>query len=203
MSAQEIERIATELNDHSVTLFQYEIGIMAVAVMEARSFLADDDIASARGVLRKIEIVIGQFDRVRQGVLAPMTYELTRALEGLRSEIAEAGVQAAAHRAHPLTDKAVREQVWELTDGRCAYCDKHLRPFGTGSDSFVVEHVVPKSAGGPDNIANYVPACMACNSTKSDGHVVEFIRARLERRPMLRVVNAPSTTETDHAESDR
>lgn len=198
MSVDKIRGIARELHVLGEVAFQESAGTIALAIMEARFRFADGDIDDGMAALRKIERILAEFPRERQGTFLPTAYELEQALVAVGAAITEAGVQSAAHRAHSLTDKAVREQVWELTDGRCAYCDKHLRPFGTGSDSFVVEHVVPRSAGGPDNLANYVPACMACNSTKSDGHVVAFIRSRLERRPMLRVVNdIPSTEEND------
>lgn len=74
---------------------------------------------------------------------------------------------------HRKEDAAVRQRVWDLTDGKCTYCRTELVDGGVGRDSFVVEHVVPKSAGGPDRIENYVPACSACNLKKSNRHVID------------------------------
>ena len=68
--------------------------------------------------------------------------------------------------------------MFDLTGGRCAYCDCVLEPEGNGARSFIVEHVVHTSSGGPDNLANYVPACAACNTAKSAEHVLTFIRKR-------------------------
>jgi len=79
---------------------------------------------------------------------------------------------------HPKHTPDVRKQVFDLTGGRCAYCDCVLEPEGNGARSFIVEHVVPTSCGGPDNLANYVPACGACNSAKSSEHVLTFIKRR-------------------------
>lgn len=70
----------------------------------------------------------------------------------------------------------IRRQVLAMTEGTCAYCSVPLVDGGQGSDSFVVEHVVPASCGGPDHISNYVPACSACNVRKRDGHVIDFIQ---------------------------
>lgn len=93
---------------------------------------------------------------------------------------------------HGLADPQVREQVWNLTGGVCAYCGANLaRDSSTEGETFNVEHVVPRSAGGPDNIANYVPACSGCNASKSDKHVLMFIRQNLPGRiskPELKIV---------------
>lgn len=82
---------------------------------------------------------------------------------------------------HMLNDPAVREQVFNITGGFCAYCAVELVREGGGANQFCVEHVVPVSKGGPNNIVNYVPACRSCNTSKSDGHVLQFIRRNLPR----------------------
>jgi hypothetical protein len=87
---------------------------------------------------------------------------------------------------HQKHKPEVRKAVWELTGGVCAYCDTDLAPDGVSGQSFVVEHVVPVSKGGPDNLANYVPACATCNVSKTDGHVLEFIRKRLGKESARR-----------------
>lgn len=103
----------------------------------------------------------------------------------------EAGIRKSAQ-LHALNDKEVRQKVWELTGGRCTYCDCQLENGGTVGASFVVEHVVPRSCGGPDNIANYVPACASCNNSKGDRHVLQFIQTKMDRRrPPLTVVPLP------------
>lgn len=84
---------------------------------------------------------------------------------------------------HKLSSPEVRLEVWKLTDGQCTYCGKALAaPDGDGSgDTMFIEHVIPRSKGGPDNLVNYVPACCSCNTAKSDGHVLKIIR-RIQRR---------------------
>jgi 5-methylcytosine-specific restriction endonuclease McrA len=79
----------------------------------------------------------------------------------------------------PRHDPEVRQKVWEMTNGHCAYCDvKLVRGLAhpLPPNSFEVEHVVPVSHGGPDTLANYVPACRACNASKNASHVLDFIR---------------------------
>lgn len=94
---------------------------------------------------------------------------------------------------HNQADPAVREAVLNLTGGRCAYCDAEIRSGSYDSDSqFCVEHVVPKSCGGPDHLNNYVPACKSCNNSKGGGHVLTFIKRNLPNRiarAELKVVN--------------
>lgn len=94
---------------------------------------------------------------------------------------------------HSLTDQSVREAVWNMTDGHCAYCGAALTKYKqeNSSQNFCIEHVVPRSSGGPDNIANYVPSCMGCNSSKSSGHVLDFIKANIKRRIYLAAVSKP------------
>lgn len=96
---------------------------------------------------------------------------------------------------HQINDPTVRKEVYDLTGGKCAYCDSEIKPDRTAVSSderFCVEHVVPRSHGGPDNIANYVPSCQACNSAKGDRHVLTFIKRNLPNRiarAELKVVN--------------
>lgn len=96
---------------------------------------------------------------------------------------------------HSITDPAIRDAVFILTGGVCAYCGSSLKADGAASspeERFCVEHVVPKSSGGPDNLANYVPACCSCNSSKGDRHVLLFIKRNLPNRiarAELKVVN--------------
>jgi 5-methylcytosine-specific restriction endonuclease McrA len=47
--------------------------------------------------------------------------------------------------------------VVDLTDRCCAYC---------GAPAAHVDHVVPLARGGHDTLANKVPACMTCNTSK-------------------------------------
>lgn len=77
------------------------------------------------------------------------------------------------------SDPAVRAQVLAMTDGKCAYCEAEISDqSGDGKADFVVEHIVPKSCGGPDHLKNFAPACSRCNSEKSANHVLPFIRRR-------------------------
>ena len=56
---------------------------------------------------------------------------------------------------------AVRERAAD----RCQYCRMHQRLQGA---SFHIEHIVPRSQGGLDELANLALACPSCNLHKSD-----------------------------------
>jgi 5-methylcytosine-specific restriction endonuclease McrA len=56
-----------------------------------------------------------------------------------------------------------RHNVFARDGHRCAYCGKR-RP----SDELDLDHVVPKSRGGPHDWTNVVTSCRACNLRKAD-----------------------------------
>jgi hypothetical protein len=63
--------------------------------------------------------------------------------------------------------KALRAAVAERDGGRCCYC--HLRQVGQAA-VFHVDHVVPRSRGGPteeDNLASQCPACSLRKASKT------------------------------------
>lgn len=59
--------------------------------------------------------------------------------------------------------------------GRCIYC-------GDTPPILCQDHVVPISHGGNHTLANVVPACGSCNSSKVDRPVLEWLAWRAERR---------------------
>ncbi len=63
----------------------------------------------------------------------------------------------------PISRDAVRAKY----DNHCAYCGVEL-------GKFQVDHIVPKYAGGSDEIANLNPACCRCNNRKSVLTVEQF-----------------------------
>jgi hypothetical protein len=58
-----------------------------------------------------------------------------------------------------------RDFVRERAKGRCEYCGI-LKRFQRGR--FEVEHIVPKSCGGTDDVENLAWSCPFCNSLKAD-----------------------------------
>lgn len=129
----------------------------------------------------KIEDGTSRLLRKLENLPCAVAHQIAEISKAYREE-AQAAQQSNVHR---LNDPEVRQQVWGLTEGRCTYCDVALdADRGAGGPlAFCVEHVVPRSSGGPDNIANYVPACMSCNSSKNTSHVLKFIQRKM--RPTM------------------
>lgn len=59
--------------------------------------------------------------------------------------------------------KAERAKILERSGGKCLCCGKQLKP-----EDFTVDHVVPLSRGGTNDIENLVALCFNCNSFKSN-----------------------------------
>lgn len=58
---------------------------------------------------------------------------------------------------------ALRRSVYERAKGCCEYCRSQAH-FAT--ESFAVEHIIPRHAGGETVLENLALACFGCNSYK-------------------------------------
>jgi hypothetical protein len=59
---------------------------------------------------------------------------------------------------------ALRRRVTERAAGYCEYC---RCPAKYSAQSFAIEHIVPRQAGGPTILDNLVLACQGCNAHKA------------------------------------
>lgn len=83
-----------------------------------------------------------------------------------------------------------KHSIWLKTSGKCVYCDINLAEPDVGQEKrkdgepLYIDHLVPKSCGGPDHMKNYVPSCQSCNSRKSAKDPVEFVFSlrKIQRR---------------------
>lgn len=60
-----------------------------------------------------------------------------------------------------------RQTLHECTGGSCLYC---------GAPSESIDHVLPRSRGGPSVTENCVPACLGCNGRKGDSEAFFWYR---------------------------
>lgn len=60
-------------------------------------------------------------------------------------------------------DQRTRNLVFERAGGICEYC---CTPTEFSTDDFAVEHIIPKSRGGTDDVENLAWSCQGCNSRK-------------------------------------
>lgn len=82
---------------------------------------------------------------------------------------------------------AQRQVIQERASGRCEYCQS---PVGFSTGPFTVEHIYPRSRGGPTTFDNLAFACAGCNGHKATkthaldpgtGEVVPLFHPRRQR----------------------
>ena len=78
-----------------------------------------------------------------------------------------------------LRNPEYRHQVLKKTNSHCAYCGVDL----PSVYRFHVDHMVPRTQGGGDEIGNLIAACSHCNISKG-GRTIEEHRERLFSREM-------------------
>jgi len=74
----------------------------------------------------------------------------------------------------PYTDERL-EEIFDRTGGECACCEKQLSYSNYGQfghrGAWEVDHRVPVSKGGSNNLRNLQAMCIDCNRAKLDqGH---------------------------------
>ena len=88
-------------------------------------------------------------------------------------KILNPGIRGKEYQQGPLYETHLRAYIAEQWKHRCAYC-------GLGSwenrTRFNLDHVVPRSAGGPTNVRNLVWSCEPCNRKKGSTPVTEFLK---------------------------
>lgn len=82
-----------------------------------------------------------------------------------------------ASRSVPYTNEQWRDRLEEYGH-RCAYCGRHESECG----KLAIEHMLPLSRGGVDEIENVVPACKSCNSRKHARTLLEHFFGRFDGR---------------------
>ena len=62
-----------------------------------------------------------------------------------------------------------RQAIYDRYHGHCAYCGQHMK-----QKNMTVDHYVPQSKGGGNNIENLMPSCSRCNSMKASDSIETF-----------------------------
>ena len=71
---------------------------------------------------------------------------------------------------HKAFSMQKRWDIYQKTGGHCYLCGEFV-----GFDSFEVEHNIPVSKGGSDELENLFCACHCCNTIKRDIYPEDFI----------------------------
>lgn len=70
---------------------------------------------------------------------------------------------------HGLIAPCVKRQIYGQQKGLCAYCGQHRN-----IKYMTVDHIMPLSKGGTDDIVNLQCTCKMCNQLKDDMTPHEF-----------------------------
>lgn len=73
----------------------------------------------------------------------------------------------------PSMPRSVRARVFDKSNGKCFYCGTEIVKTG----NWHVDHVIPVSRGGTDEMSNLEAACVDCNTKKSNAPAGEFIQS--------------------------
>ncbi len=120
---------------------------------------------------------IAEHEAKARSEIASLKENLERAQSECRRLMYEVSKTAGRTKEARASDPSVRQAVLEMSGSKCFYCQADLTK---GEVSYHVDHLVPKAHGGPDTLRNFVASCAACNMQKSDGHVVQFMRRKVE-----------------------
>ncbi len=89
-------------------------------------------------------------------------------------------IRGVAYQPGTLLGYEVREYLLDKWDRRCAYCD-------TPHADVQIDHVYPKSLGDSDRVSNVALACPACNASKDNQRLADFL-AHDPGRPWAKTV---------------
>ncbi len=120
----------------------------------------------------RYEADVGFRDRIlanaAKGRLTNTSYRLKQRLKAQRRRARLRGARSAGITAKQWVNIC---RPWTNADGetQCAYCRKAC--------AATIDHIVPTSRGGRDEVDNVLPACLGCNSSKRDRLIWEWPRA--------------------------
>ncbi len=74
----------------------------------------------------------------------------------------------------PERGTALGRMLCEKQHGRCFYCETEITFYRKKPNSLQIDHKIPLSRGGSDDVENIVASCRQCNSLKANMTDVEF-----------------------------
>lgn len=79
---------------------------------------------------------------------------------------------------HPIIKPHIKRGIWESQNEKCAYCGQRRK-----LKNMTVDHIIPLSKGGTDDISNLQCTCKMCNRLKDNmlpHEFTAFVRCILE-----------------------
>lgn len=142
---------------------------------------ASEAMLQASKFRRELISILAEHEAKARSEIAGLKENLERAQSECRRLMYEVSKTAGRTKEVRPSDPDVRSAVLEMSGRKCFYCKVDLAdPTDLLGEKakFHVDHLVPKASGGPDTLANFVASCPACNMSKSDSHVVQFMRRK-------------------------
>ena len=98
-------------------------------------------------------------------------------------------IQGEEYQRGTLHSWQLRAYVFHQNGHRCFYCGERGRPL-------TLDHIIPKSRGGTDRVANLTAACKKCNDQKDNQLPEEFLAETPDKLRELLTQNPDVPTET-------
>lgn len=141
----------------------------------------------APSLQHRIETTLTWVARLRRLCpVATLSVELAR-FDIQRLEHAE--ISGVEYQQGSLAGYEVRQYLLEKWGRHCAYC-------GVTNVPLEIEHLVPRSRGGSDRIANLTLACHACNQAKGDRTAAEYGHPHLMEQACMTLKDAAAINAT-------
>ena len=114
---------------NNTSLFAKEIALHAARITSKTKYLSDDtpnDVSTiAESITMNVGSLAGAIDECWE-CLSDLLTEQNARLEAVKKDAAEKIAAAQQSDCHPKHNTSIRKQVWDLTGGKCAYCEQKL-----------------------------------------------------------------------------
>lgn len=104
-------------------------------------------------------------------------------------KMGNASISGVEYQQGELLGYEVREYLLEKFERKCAYCN-------TTNVPLEVEHIVPKSRGGSDQVSNLTLACRPCNQKKGNQTALEFGYPQVQAKALKPLKDVASVNAT-------
>ena len=72
-----------------------------------------------------------------------------------------------------------RTRLAEAQNWKCCFCGCYMTEIHSKKNSVTVEHVIPKSMGGTDDVENLAASCYRCNNNRGTKDANEFYPSKV------------------------
>ncbi len=95
--------------------------------------------------------------------------------------------QDVIERLRPLAG-GLAPEIGERAGYKCEYCDRDMLASLSAFNSWVHDHIIPRSAGGEDSFENLALCCQYCNGIKYSWNPGEKAGKDASRKELIKIV---------------